>query len=79
MIKLNGCKCLNAPHPCCALANVQTTGDNRITHEPKDQGELKTQCESPVLTVDLMIHIQYVEEGWELEGDHEWLDTEHNE
>lgn len=79
MIKQNGCKCSNAPHPVCAPANVQTTGDNRIMHEPEDQDELMIQCESPVLADDLMTYIQFMEEGWELEGDHEGLDTEHDE
>ena len=26
-----------------------------------------------------MTYIQFVEEGWELEGDHDGLDTEHDE
>jgi len=79
MIKKNGCKCLNVPHPVFATANVQTAGDNHIMHEPEDHGELKNQCESPVWADDLMMHIQFVEEGWELEGDHEGLDTEQDE
>jgi hypothetical protein len=64
---------------CLCPANVQTAGDNDIMHDPKDQGELKIQCESPVLADDSMTHIQFMEEGWELEGDHEGLDTEQDE
>ncbi len=48
-------------------------------HEPKDHSELKILCESPVRADDLMMHIQFVEEGWELECDHEGLDTEQDE
>ena len=48
-------------------------------HEPEYQGELKIQCESPVRADDLMTHIQFVEEGWELGADHEGLDTEQDE
>jgi hypothetical protein len=48
-------------------------------HNPKDQGELKIQCESPVPGNDLMTHIQFIEKGWELERDHEGLDTEQDE
>ena len=79
MIKQNGCKCSNAPHPVFAPVNVQTAADNHIMHEPQDHGELKIQCESPVQADDLMTHIQFVEEGWELDGDHEGLDTEQDE
>ncbi len=42
MIKQNGCKCSNAPQPVFAPANVQTTGDNLIMHEPKDHGDKKS-------------------------------------
>ena len=58
MIKQNGCKCSNAPHPVFAPVNVQTAADNRIMHEPEDHGELKIQCESHVQADDLMTHIQ---------------------
>ncbi len=54
MIKQNGCKCSNVPHPVCALTYVQTAGDNRIMHDPEDQGELKILCESPGPADDLM-------------------------
>jgi hypothetical protein len=64
---------------CLCPGYVQTAGDNRIMHEPEDQGELKIQCESPVPADDLMTHIQFVEEGWELKGDYEGLDTEQDE
>ena len=40
---------------------------------------MKIQCESPVPVDDLMAHIQFMEEGWELEGDHEGLDTKQDE
>ena len=76
MIKHNRCKCLNAPDPVCALANVQPSGDNHIMHDPKDQGESKNQCESPVPADDYITYNQFMEEGWELKGDHEGLDTE---
>jgi hypothetical protein len=70
---------LNALHPLFAPANVQTAGDNLIINEPKDHGELKILCETPVQADDLMRHIQFIEEGWELNGDHERLDTEQDE
>jgi len=54
MIHQNGCKCSNVPHPVCALTYVQTAGDNRIMHDPEDQGELKILCESPGPADDLM-------------------------
>jgi hypothetical protein len=79
MIKQNGCKCSNVPHPVFAPANVQTAGDNLIINEPEDHGKLKIPCESPVQADDLMTLIQFVEEGWELEGDHEGLDAERDE
>ena len=79
MIKQNGCKCSNAPHPVFAPANVQPAGDSRIVHEPEDHGEMKIQCESPVRADDTMTHIQFVDEGWELGADHEGLDTEQDE
>jgi hypothetical protein len=74
MIKQNGCKCSNSPHPVCALANIRTTGDKCIMHEPEDHSELKILCENPVPADDLMTHIQFVKKGWELKGDHEGLD-----
>ena len=79
MIKHNECKQSDTRDPVCSPANVQTTGDIHIMHDPKDQGELKIQCESPVPADDLMTQIQFVEEGWELEGDHEGMDTEQYE
>ena len=73
------CKGLNVPDCVCAPANVQPAGDIHIMHDCDNQGELTIQCESPVPADDLMTHILFVEEGWELKVDHEGLDTEQDE
>ena len=79
MLKHNGCTCSNALDPVCSPAHVQLARDFCIMHDPEDQGDLTIQCERPDPADDLMTQIQFVEEGWELKGDHEGMDTEQYE
>ena len=79
MLKHNGCTCSDALDPVCSPANIQPAGDFRIMHDPEHQGYLTIQCERPDPADDLMTQIQFTEEGWELKGDHEGMDTEQYE
>jgi hypothetical protein len=70
---------LNALDLVCDQDNVQPAEENHMMNDHKDQEELKIQCKSPVPADDSMAHIQFMREGWELEGDPEGLDTEQDE
>ena len=73
MLKHNGCTCFDALDPVCSPANIQPAGDFCIMRD------LTIQCERPDPADDLMTQIQFAEEGWELEQDHEGMDTEQYE
>ena len=52
-----------------------TYARENLTHDPNDQGKLKIQCENHVPADDLMAHIQFAGEGWEIKGGPEGSDT----